>query len=396
MKTLCRFKILQAKYFFLIAAFLFCTTVLYGQTRFIISHNESEADGLITKIERRDNTDPLRVEVVSSKDTSGCTITFGEAEEGYFLDNKSLDAIEAYLLTDAEERLAINANELHEVLVQSDQVYFKLEDPNAQAAANVYKRTQQGGPKERDSKLWIILAGIGGLLIGLIASALYNFKKKDTIQNEQQDMVKKEFLTEVCKELGIDTKLRRKEEYETILSAIQAKNEVFESIKNAKLRLETEKDELNKELKGVQAAWKDAGDQLDEHQKQGARIDNFINFVSQNYLDEFKNAFSTGAPMHPLPEKDKSIFTHTIYALAFHFMSLIKVKKQQASEFDKQNIGQGNGESINSNTYKNVNILNENNIQDYNGVILFIAQELKKNGVLELKDVSFQGHYFKD
>ena len=165
---------------------------------------------------------------------------------------------------------------------------------------------------------------------------------------------------------------------------------------NQMTKLDDENKSLNRTINDYITTTNKLKEDFESLEKDLALTSQFNQGMYDKYIQEFNRCFSSAAPMHPIPTEMKAMFTQTIYAIAFHYLSYNKVARKSASADDELNLEMATGKSNGENGKQKVSLKDELNIQMVSGLIIYIAEELKKNGVTSLSDVNFRGYYFKD
>ncbi len=229
---------------------------------------------------------------------------------------------------------------------------------------------------------YLIPVGLFGALLGYLIFLKMN--KNNT------KMQKPEFVTNLQNIMG----LNKKPTYEDVHGYVtHLKNETDNLQTLAALN---EKDKLRAEQQSQQylSKIKDLEQSMQTLQEKLNREQNYHTAIIAKHLKTFNAHFAGGIPQHPLPETDKTIFISTLYTIAFHYISYLNDVQNRSDAADVKNI-EAILKNISQNNLETININSNNDINKYNGLLIFIAQELARNGVLNLGDVNFRGYQFK-
>lgn len=241
-----------------------------------------------------------------------------------------------------------------------------------------------------------IIAFLLGLLLA-IPILFFLFKRKKTISNPENEtaMEQKKFIQSVTVPLEMDAVLKGRNALDEILRKIYSMQEKLQTSEKQNEMLAQEKSEYERKLIDCEAANNDLLNELRQAEGQLSVSSLFNQGMYDKYIQEFNKYFSSASPMHPIPLEMKTMFTQTVYALAFHYLSYNNAFRKSASADDELNVNVATGKS-NERGREKVSLQDELNIQKLSGLIIHIAEELKKNGVSSLSDVNFRGYYFKD
>jgi hypothetical protein len=241
-------------------------------------------------------------------------------------------------------------------------------------------------------------AALGGLLIGGTIGTFAGKKSNKNNSTDSLNMPLKEDLIKTLKEktqgMQFDAAEPKPKEINAFVqklvneydNLVVEREEMLIEMSAFEKQIEnfkTETEKLNASNKALQ-------DQLSTQQAELKLSKEFITKLEEKYLNNFYNKFGNAMPLPPLNDADKKLFTETIYSIAFHVLSYGKKVKpaNDLANLDAlvKDVTQ---------TYKQQISLSSNIAQEqYNALIVHMAEELKRNGVSELKNVNFEGYGF--
>jgi hypothetical protein len=236
---------------------------------------------------------------------------------------------------------------------------------------------------------WLLLTGISGLTIGF----LINKWIQNNMNKEEGKYGAVQFKSDIQKLFDEDNKEKKKLDFKLILEYVQQ----LRNQKNAQAELIIikEKDAERANLKSETYLTKIGSMQQELTNTESKLIEDqaYHKAMASQYIEAFNNYFSGGLAQHPISLADKAFFTKTIYAIAFHYLSFEKSLLLRADSHDQKNIA-----AILQNIQQQPNDVlkldGENDITKYSGLLIFIAEELKRNGVERLENVNFRGFNF--
>jgi archaellum component FlaC len=230
-----------------------------------------------------------------------------------------------------------------------------------------------------------------GALLALFGIYALTKKNKSTT-----DMKQEEFLKQAIKIQG-EAKYTAKstEKLDEVLGWLQNNRKDFLEVKESYIAANQKLEDGKKEMESVQKTIEGLKATISQLKEDAAFSTQFNEKMQEQYLNKFQKEFASGSLQYPLSNEDKQSFTETIYSMAFHYMSYIRSVQQRddANDAANKNMLLNNTTQIDSN--KVVPLLSPADIQKFNADVLFIAEELRRNGVTELKNVNYKGYYFK-
>jgi hypothetical protein len=236
---------------------------------------------------------------------------------------------------------------------------------------------------------WLIVTSIGGITIGF----LINKWIQSNMSKEEGKYGAIQFKSDIQKLFNEDNKENKKLDFKQILEYVQQ----IRSQKNAQEELinikDTDAERANQKsetyltkIGSIQQDLTNTALKLEQDQA-------YHKAMATQYIEAFNTRFSGGLAQHPIPLSDKAFFTKTIYSIAFHYLSFEKSMSQRADSHDLKNIA-----TILQNIQQQPNevlkLNEENDITKYSGLLIFIAEELKRNGIEKLENVNFRGYNF--
>jgi hypothetical protein len=265
----------------------------------------------------------------------------------------------------------LNANEVMRKLTKQSAYVFYISKPM---------------PKKIIST-WALLAGLGGLILGYLIAKLMN-KKTNKIKTKEDFINAFDTLGDFAKDTdknGVEKKMNFQDIFELVSEKYKGYEQIEAERNSANIALTHSKEQLEKTTTQNQSLSQKVNtleQQLTSHQE-------FISAIQVKYLNTLEKAFGSGIESYPLTDEKKKIFTEIVYSIALHVISYCTKTK---SAYDSQNVASLVQNQIQN--YKGEVSLSHIDTQKFNALILFIAEELKRNHVSELKQVNYTGYGF--
>lgn len=229
---------------------------------------------------------------------------------------------------------------------------------------------------------------LGGLLA---VFGLYGLTKKNKINS---DMDKVKFFDAASKIQGLEI-ANKKDSYDDVLSWLKSNKDDFEASKPLLVEASKNAERQTLQIKNLQAEVATLQAAVNRVEATLTYANEFNAKMNEQYLQQFQKQFEAGSLAYPLNAESKKEFTATIYAIAFHYMSYVRSLQQRADGNDVTNKNMLFSNSAITDTNKIVPLQTDADIQKFNADVLFVAEELKRNNVTELKHVNYKGYYFK-